>query len=441
MQRSHLTTLVIGVVVLAMVAVISTTLLTEAPTDGFGGPSSRSPDPFVENMPVETDQQPTLRDENLVTQVVASGLALPTSMAFVSNDSAIVIEKNTGSVILVSFGDSTRKELLRLNIANGAEQGLLGIAVADMSQIAGSQSDTTYIFLYLTEADDNGRLLGNRVYRYEWDPRNEVLFNPSLILRLPAEPGPTHNGGKLVVSNQGHLYVVIGDLNRATAGPLQNQGSGTVDDTSVILRVDFDGNSVPDNPFVHYGKEQLSRYYAYGIRNSFGMAIDPVTGTLWMTENGPQDRDELNIVYPGFNSGWSKLTGPMDTSGVTEDDLFFLDGAVYHDPLFTWIQPIGPTDMEFLKSDRLGAEYQNNIFVGDINGGALYFFKVDESRTGLDLSDHPELSDGVAETYGDGFLARFGSFPGGITHLETGPDGLLYVLTFGGNIYRIMPAS
>jgi glucose/arabinose dehydrogenase len=401
------------------------------------GPAAPEEEEFVENMPEDTDAVPEMELAGFEAQPVASGFTLPTSMAFINEDSAIVLEKNTGIVYLMSFDDSTKKQLLALAVATGAEQGLLGVAVMDMSGVDGS--DKTYVFLYLTEADSAGHVLGNRVYRYEWDAANEALVNPVNIIKLSADPGPTHNGGKMTVHG-GHLYVVIGNLNRE-GGPLQNAESGTLNDICVILRVDHDGNPISDNPFVSYGRESVSRYYAYGIRNSFGMDVDPVTGRLWDTENGEASDDEINVVYPGFNSGWSLVQGPIADSQYAESDLFYLEGAKYYDPVFTWEFPIGVTDIEFLTSDRLGAEYENNIFVGDINGGALYYFRVNEDRTGLVLEDMPELADGVADTYDEGFLARFGSFPGGITEIETGPDGYLYVMTFGGQIFRITPAS
>lgn len=438
MQKSHVMMLVAGVAALVAIAIISSTLLADVPDGGFGSPFES--DAFIENLPTGTGEAPELEDASLKVEGLSTELFLPTSMAFVEDGSVIVLEKNSGSVFLVSFNEGTQKQLMKLNVANGSEQGLLGVAVADMSEIAGLSSDKVYVFLYLTESDGNGHPLGNRVYRYDWDAGSQTLINPKLILRLPVEPGPTHNGGKLVVSDEGYLYAVIGNLNRV-GGPLQNQDSGTVDDTSVIFRVDFEGNPVPDNPFVSYGRDQLSKYYAYGIRNSFGLDIDPVTGTLWSTENGEDSNDEINVVNPGFNSGWSKVMGPIDQSGATEEDLFQLEGSKYQDPVLTWKTPIGVTDIQFIDSDRLGAEYENNILVGDINGGALYYFKVNESRTGLDLSEHPELADAMADSFDEGFLARIGSFPGGITDIETGPDGFPYVLTFGGQIYRIVPAT
>jgi glucose/arabinose dehydrogenase len=100
----------------------------------------------------------------------------------------------------------------------------------------------------------------------------------------------------------------------------------------------------------------LSKYYAYGIRNSFGLAIDPLTGNLWDTENGPDGFDEINIVRPGFNSGWAMLMGPIEMSNITaENDLVsFQDSSSYADPVFSWGKAVGVTDIEFYDSDLLG---------------------------------------------------------------------------------------
>src|SRR3712207_7502754 len=62
-----------------------------------------------------------------------------------------------------------------------------------------------------------------------------------------------------------------------------------------------------DNPFFQQGGN-LAKYYAYGIRNSFGLAFDPVTQKLWMSENGPAAYDEINLIEPGSNSGDRKST-------------------------------------------------------------------------------------------------------------------------------------
>ena len=371
---------------------------------------------------------PTLSDPRLKAELVANGMDFPTSMAFVDDKgSLLVLEKNTGKVLLINNG--TTRTVLKLNVATGAEQGLLGVAVTG--------KNPEYVFLYLTEVDQNNYLLNNNIYRYEWNPERMNLENPKLVYKFPAAPGPIHNGGKMTIDRSGHVFATIGNLNRASAGPLCNQKSGEIDDTCVIIRMDTEGRPLSDNPFVSYGKRTIDYYYAYGIRNSFGLDVDPLTGILWATENGVATFDEINVVQPGFNSGWEKLMGPMSQSNVTQQDLFFLNGAKYADPVFSWKHSIGVTAIKFFNSTQLGEKYVNNIFVGDYNAGNLYFFVVNKERNGLVLQG--DLSDKIADSYDESLQVRLGVFPGGIVDLQTGPDGYLYVLTFSGNVYRVMP--
>jgi len=272
-----------------------------------------------------------------------------------------------------------------------------------------------------------------------------------LILDLPAIPGPNHDGGKLTIGPDNYLYAVIGDLNHM--GKLQNIVNGPEpDDTGVIFRVNpDDGFPAPDNPFTNNNEgdqTSLNKYYAYGIRNSFGITFDPVTGILWNTENGPSEYDEMNVGRPGFNSGWQQVMGPISQSGITEEDLVNFPNSKYADPVFSWLPSLGITDIEFLNSSKLGDKYTNNIFVGDIGDltdGNLYYFEVDEDRTGIkfDESSQSRLTDLVADNEEEISAIALGTDFGGITDIETGPDGFLYILTLDrgsdgdGNIYKI----
>ena len=233
----------------------------------------------------------------------------------------------------------------------------------------------------------------------------------------------------------GKLYVVIGDLNRD--GQLQNFPGGLAsDNTGVIFRINDDGSTPTDNPFFSLGGN-LARYYAYGVRNSFGLAFDPVTGKLWDTENGPNSYDEINLVLPGFNSGWEQIMGPdsRDPQGI--GNLVQFPGSHYADPKFSWLDTVGPTAIAFVSSPRLGVEYQNEMLVGDINNGNLYRFRMNAFRDGFNLAS-PGLSDLVADSNAEFQEVLLGTGFGGITDLKVGPDGLLYVLSFGlGKIFAI----
>jgi aldose sugar dehydrogenase len=368
--------------------------------------------------------QPSLSD-TLNVEAVVEGLSSPTSMIFLGDNNILVLEKE-GSVRLISNGVLQEEPILQVPVNAENERGLLGIA---------ADEDNNSVFLYYTEADP----LRNRVYKYQWN--GQSLVNPTLILDLPAEPGPNHDGGKIVIGPDGYLYAVIGDLNHD--GQLQNFPDGPPpDDTGVIFRVNLeDGSAAPDNPFVNSGDELLSKYYAYGVRNSFGITFDPLTGNLWDTENGPASYDEINLVRPGFNSGWQTVMGPISISGDTEEDLVNFPGSHYADPLFSWAERLGPTDIEFFNSTQLGDRYTNNIFVGDITRGNLYFFEVNENRDGISSGTAQQqsgLSDLVVDNEDELSAITFGSGFGGITDIETGPDGNLYVLSFDdGIIYEI----
>jgi glucose/arabinose dehydrogenase len=356
----------------------------------------------------------------------------------------LVLEKEKGTVRLVSNGILQEEPVLEVNVDSRSERGLLGVTLMD--------NDT--VFLYYTETSQNGDQLRNRVYKYQWNDEERLLVNPTLILDLPAIPGPNHDGGKLIIGPDNYLYVVIGDLNHM--GKLQNIVDGpNPDDTGVILRVNpEDGSPAPDNPFINNNNElsSLNKYYAYGIRNSFGITFDPITNVLWDTENGPSEYDEVNLVKPGFNSGWLQVMGPISKSGITEDELVNFPNSKYADPVFNWLPSLGITDIEFLNSSKLGDKYTNNIFVGDIGvltDGYLYFFEVNKDRTGIkfDNSSQVSLTDLIADNEEEMSAIALGTGFGGITDIETGPDGFLYILTLNirsngeGNIYRITPLS
>jgi glucose/arabinose dehydrogenase len=385
----------------------------------------------------EDKEQPSIKDPNLGVELVSSdGLELPTSMAFLGPDDILVLEKEKGTVQRIVNGKLLPTPVLTVDVATEVERCMCGIAVSK------SDSGTVYVFLYFTEADgsDSSEPIGNRLYRYEWV--NDQLVSPILLLDLPATPGPRHNGGVVRIGPDNNVYVIIGDVDGHET-LAQNQESGEeADGTSGILRITQDGKPVGSS--ILGDSYPLNLYYAYGIRNSFGFDFDPVTGNIWDTENGPGYGDEINLVEPGFNSGWLEITG---MSSNTDDfdpevDLVSFDGkGKYSDPEYEWTVTLGPTAVKFLNSDKLGAEYVNDVFVSDVVTGRIYHFDLNEDRTELVLEG--PLADKVAETRDTGIEdIVFAEGFGGITDLEVGPDGYLYVVSLGhGSIYRILPAA
>src|SRR5215207_968882 len=250
--------------------------------------------------------------------------------------------------------------LLDVNVANDVERGQLGIAV-----LKNKSTDVTYVFLYYTEGAegededsgggegqdrgrdeeegrDNSEAIGNRLYRYELSEDGTKLVNPKMLLDLPYELGPAHNGGVIAIksgsgynnsngNNNNNVCVIIGNL----YVPALNKGIETNLAVNVQDGEEPDGRAgiiciTEDGQKINYDiekekttatglgikggmlgdKHPLDMYYAYGIRNSFGLAFDPLTGNLWDTENG--GFDEINLVEPGFNSGWNKISGSTE---------------------------------------------------------------------------------------------------------------------------------
>ena len=180
----------------------------------------------------------------------------------------------------------------------------------------------------------------------------------------------------------------------------------------------------------------MKSYFAYRIRNSFGMDFDPVTGKLWISENGVRTNDEINLIESGFNGGWRDLTG-IAPSGFNYSGLVSFSGTgKYSDPKFVWNQTVAPTALLFFNSDRFGPGYKNDMFVGDYAFGRIYHFELDQERTGLRLNG--TLADKVANSDSELQSTIFGEGFGVPTDLEIGPDGMLYVTSLrDGAVYRI----
>jgi glucose/arabinose dehydrogenase len=389
-------------------------------------------------------QPSIIKDPSLKVESLVSGLSSPTSMAFIDNNHILVLEKDS-NIRLVSNGQLQSQPVLHVSVETTSERGLLGIAVLNSNSISttnNSNNNNKVVFLYYTESQ--GGELRNRVYSFQWNVQS--LINPKLILDLPALPGPNHNAGKLAIGPDNYLYAVIGELRHN--GKLQNIKDGPdPDNTGVIFRVNpADGSPAKNNPFLNDPNVAMQRYDAYGIRNSFGIAFDPITGNLWETENGEDTYDEINLIKPGFNGGWKIIMGPISRNpGVSENDLVNFPGSHYADPVFSWLKPVAVTATEFLKSSKLGPSYQNNLFVGDYKNGNLYFFKLNAERTAIQLDNSQQasgLSDLVVDNKNELNAVKFGTGFGGITDIKTGPDGYLYVLSIlDGTLYRISPVS
>ncbi|MGA8842342.1 MAG: PQQ-dependent sugar dehydrogenase [Nitrososphaeraceae archaeon] len=374
---------------------------------------------------------PVVTDPKLKVEVVTTGLEFPTTISPIGDNDFLILEKAKGTISRITDGKILPNPLLKINVASQVERGMLGIAVS-------GNTSSKLVYVYLTEPTNSSELnkgtVSNRLYRYELV--DEKLVNPKLMLDLPGTPGPRHNGGAIIVGPDNNIYVPIGDVDGHTT-EAQNILGIPPDGSGGILRISPNGSSV-QNILGEVGPAK--KYYAYGIRNSFGLDFDPISGKLWDTENGAGTNDEINLVEPGFNSGWLKVQGKAPPHFDYSQLVNFGGKGKYRDPEFSWIDTAGPTKIKFLNSDKLGKEYENDMFVSDVHHGRIYHFKLNETRDGLVLSG--KLADKIADFDDQTKDLIFGSNFGGISDMTIGYDGYLYVVSFGrGTVYRIVPIA
>jgi glucose/arabinose dehydrogenase len=375
----------------------------------------------------------------------------PSTMAFIGKDDFLILDRDEGKIFRVMNGKMLQQPVIDVNVATVGYRGMLGIAVSK------DVDKHTSVFLYYTEAhkdreDENTsnpvEPIGNRIYRYELV--DDKLINPKLLLTLPAMPGPRHMGGIIALGPDNNLYVSVGDLDGTFRGPkydtmAQNYiNSSILDGRSGILRINQGGRPVGEG--ILGSTIPLNLYYAYGIRNSFGFDWDPLTGKLWDTENGPHYGDEINIVEPGFNSGWVKVQGiwqpnfeQMGKIVHNPTRLISFNGkGKYSEPELTWVPTVAPTALVFFNSNNYGPDYKNTLFVGDANTGILYHFKLIANRNGLQLDG--ELKDKIVNTANENKKITFATGFGRITDVEVGSDGNLYVLSSenGLNVHKVV---
>ena len=492
--------------------------------------------------PAAAQGPPSVVDPNLGVRTVVGGLTTPSTMAFIGPNDFLVLEKNTGRVKRVVNG-SVQSTVLDLSVNAASERGLLGIALHprfpadrgvylywscrsttpfDMDPFRPEEqecSDDPMAMFGQPDTTDllSVPLLGNRIDRFVWTGSTLVYDHNVITLRSfqhDGAPDPmgqgdaaqparaNHDGGVLAFGPDGKLYIAVGDLGRR--GQMQNLRDGptppTADDqfggpapddehlSGAILRLNDDGSTPGDNPFFAAGAAiggeagaNVQRLFAYGLRNTFGMAFDPASGNLWDQQNTDDAFDELNRVERGMNGGWIQIMGPVsriaqfkeieqtlppsgglpgaqlqqirwgpsniaDTPAQALSRLFSLPGSTYSDPEFSWKFAVPPAGIGFLSSSALGPQYRNDLFVGAAlpvtRGGFLFHFNLTGNRRMIGVDD-PRLEDRVADNLAKNDITEsesllFGTDFGVGTDVETGPNGNLFVVSLShGAVYEI----
>ena len=186
-----------------------------------------------------------------------------------------------------------------------------------------------------------------------------------------------------------------------------------------ILRINPDGTTPKDNPFVNRGGAN-PQIYALGFRDVQGVAIHPRTGKLWTSEHGVRGGDEINVVEKGRNFGFPVIGyGREYTGKPINNDKTSQDGM--EQPVYFWTPDIAPAGIAFYNG-RLFPEWQGNLFVAEMVGRTLARLVLNGDRV---IAEERLLTDLNTRIRG----------------VNEGPDGALYVLTdgAGGKILRLLP--
>ena len=346
-----------------------------------------------------------IRDADLIIEEYLSGLNLPVMIDFIG-EHMLVVEKNEGTIKIIKNGVLISEPILQLEVSNASEEGLIGILV---------QNNDVFVH-HTTRSIDDGTI-SNWFTKYTWN--GEKLIEPVELLSFHKGTG-IHNSGVMIEDENGMVFGAIGDLGYGKILDMQQEKNFLTEENNYIGSI-----SSLNTP---------SEVYAVGIRNTYGLDIDPVTGIIWDTENGHNSFDEVNLVQKKFNSGWSKIQGPIKDNQETP----IINGYQYSDPEFSWERPVAVTSIHFIQSP-LFPEYENSVLVGSFLGGILYKFELNENRDGFRFNGD-QLKDLVLNNEDNPSEIIFGTGFAGITDIKEGPDGSIYIVTIGdGKIFRVSP--
>jgi aldose sugar dehydrogenase len=362
---------------------------------------------------------PSLAHSQSFTPVtVARGLENPWAVAFLPDGKFLVTER-PGRIRIIDNSGKLNPALQGVpEVVERGQGGLLDI----ITDSAFAQNRTIY-FCYSEPAsatEPGNSANSTALAKAKLSADNSLLEDVKVIFRqMPRVQSSLHFGCRIVEALKGgkpdgNLFLTLGDrfARKDDAQTLDNHHGK-------VVRITKDGQAPKDNPFVGDSNAR-PEIWSYGHRNLQGAAL-AADGTLWTHEHGPQGGDELNIDNAGKNYGWPVITfgknyviGTKIGEGTERADI---EPAVK-----TWVPSIAPSGMAFLTSDKYGANWKGNAFIGSLKFNYL-------SRVELE---------------GKKFVREFKLLEDGgqrIRDVRQGPDGLLYVLTDSrdGRLIRLQP--
>jgi len=364
-------------------------------------------------LPMEFD---TGEGQRIRVSAWITGLENPWTIAFLPDGAALVTER-PGRLRIVRDGKLDPTPVAGAPMArNLGVSGEPGAVHGYMDVILHPNfASNKLVYICYTKPLDAKRQT-TAIARGRWDGKALVETKDIFV-------GAEGNGtARIAFGRDGMLYVTT-----AAAGPGNIAQDGN-SQSGKVLRLKDDGSIPPDNPFA--GKAGYKpEIYTLGHRSSLGLAVHPVTGQMWLNENGPNGGDEINILKPGANYGWPAVSYGRTYPGPWQQN-DRPGHAGYEPPVVIWVPSIAVSGMAFYTGDRFPA-WKGDVFVGALRTGEI---------PGTGHLERIVFNEKTEEMRRESLLVELRQR---IRDVKQGPDGLLYVLTDQnpGAILRIEPAK
>ena len=342
--------------------------------------------------------------------VVARGLERPWAVEPLPGGDLLVTEK-PGRLRVVSASGALGAPVAGVPRVDARGQGgLLDVALSPTFA-----RDRT-LYWSFSEPRDGGN--ATSVARGVLSADRTRLDSVRVILRArPAYDGGLHFGSRLAFGTDGMLYVTLGDRSDT---PMRPHAQRLDSHMGKILRVRPDGTAPSDNPFAGRAGA-LPEIWSLGHRNVQAAAMD-ASGRLWEIEHGTRGGDELNLVEKGKNYGWPLAAYGIEYGGGPIRSALGAAAVTRpgtEQPVYYWDPVIAPSGATFYTGAAF-PQWRGNLFVGALGQQRLVRLVLDGRRV---VGEEHLLEDRKQR----------------VRDVRQGPDGLLYVVTDQGELWRIAP--